>query len=550
MDQLEDLRLEVIGALYSLSRENLVKLCDFLLIEHIDKSRSFVISVLVRHLEREGLEELEDEGMSELLCVRDKICELQQGGENISEQQTAQVVQSVTVDSVVQVIEQEKLQKEIDTLQLALQKLIEQKHNTVTSTQQNHSVPHHPNTNMQLSYDTQQSSKTQTTNLNWPSASTRPVMSAWSREFKISGQIGEPGQRDKLSFSSLAHQIEHGRSRGFSELEIVDAVIRAIAPGMQLRSYLEGKTNLTLPTLRRILRAHFQEKGATELYKQLTSEVQSSRETPQSFLVRCLDLRQKILFASQEAESSLKYDPKLVQSMFLHTILTGLQNDSIRGDLRPYLTQTDVSDELLFDKVNLACAHEAERQSKKKFVQPCTTKVHTVQSSDTTMEKKGKTPPRHNPEKTECQILSELREMRSGMALLKDLRAEVSQIKESIKHPQVMSTQCPPLPSVSPPQTQYPAQTQFPPQYYWQPYDQRRETGARPQWLPAQRYHPPATRVRKCFACQQSGLDVYCSHCYKCGGSDHFSAGCRARMPMTHRDGSLNEDGSRPRDRQ
>lgn len=115
MDQLEDLRLEVIGALYSLSRKNLVKLCDFLHIEHdIDKSRSFVISVLVRHLEREGLEELEDEGMSELLCVEDKICELQQGGENISEQQTAQVVQSVTVDSVVQVIEQEKLQKEID----------------------------------------------------------------------------------------------------------------------------------------------------------------------------------------------------------------------------------------------------------------------------------------------------------------------------------------------------------------------------------------------------------------------------------------------------
>lgn len=30
----------------------------------------------------------------------------------------------------------------------------------------------------------------------------------WGREFKISGQIGEPGQKDKLTFSSLAHQIE------------------------------------------------------------------------------------------------------------------------------------------------------------------------------------------------------------------------------------------------------------------------------------------------------------------------------------------------------
>jgi len=72
----------------------------------------------------------------------------------------------------------------------------------------------------------------------------------WHKDFKISGQIGELGQKDKLTFSSLARQIEHGLSKGFPELEIVDAVVRAISPGMQLRSYLEGKTNLNLPTLR------------------------------------------------------------------------------------------------------------------------------------------------------------------------------------------------------------------------------------------------------------------------------------------------------------
>ncbi len=124
MDQLEDLKLEVIGTLYSLSRGNLVKLCDFLNIGEseyvINKSCSFVISALVRHFEREGLKELDDEGMSEMLCVRDKICELQQGNEYTSEHQTAQVVKQVTVDSE-QATEQKKLQKEIDKLQLALQ---------------------------------------------------------------------------------------------------------------------------------------------------------------------------------------------------------------------------------------------------------------------------------------------------------------------------------------------------------------------------------------------------------------------------------------------
>lgn len=136
----------------------------------------------------------------------------------------------------------------------------------------------------------------------------------WHKNFKISGQIGEPGQKEKLTFSSLAHQIENGLSRGCPECEICDAVIHAISPGLQLRSYLEGKSNLTLPTLRRILRSHFQEKNATELYKQLTSECQGNKETPQSFVMHVLDLRQKILFASQEVESGLKYDPALVVS--------------------------------------------------------------------------------------------------------------------------------------------------------------------------------------------------------------------------------------------
>ena len=180
--------------------------------------------------------------------------------------------------------------------------------------------------------------------------------------FKISGQIGEPGQKDRLTFSSLARQIEHGQSKGVPELEIVDAVIRSIIPGMGLRSYLEGKANLTLPTLRRILRSHYQEKSATELYKQLTSEVQGIKEMPQNFLIRTFDLRQKILFASQEAESGLKYDPGLVQSMFLHTALTGLQNDNIKRDLQPYLEQTDISDELLLERMNTACAYETETE--------------------------------------------------------------------------------------------------------------------------------------------------------------------------------------------
>ena len=89
--------------------------------------------------------------------------------------------------------------------------------------------------------------------------------SDFKRELKIIGQIGEPGQKDKLSFVSLARQIEGALQKGYKPLEVVDAVVRSINPGMRLRSYLEGLESLTLPRLRRILRSHYQEKSATEL---------------------------------------------------------------------------------------------------------------------------------------------------------------------------------------------------------------------------------------------------------------------------------------------
>lgn len=73
--------------------------------------------------------------------------------------------------------------------------------------------------------------------------------SMWRKDFTISGQIGEPGQKDRLTFSSLARQIE-GRLR-LPEDEIMDAVICTITPGLHLRNYLEGKGDLTLgPTTR------------------------------------------------------------------------------------------------------------------------------------------------------------------------------------------------------------------------------------------------------------------------------------------------------------
>ena len=67
------------------------------------------------------------------------------------------------------------------------------------------------------------------------------------REFKIQGIVGEPGQKDKLGYQSLISQIESGLKKQYSEAEVVNAVVRAVQPGLQLRSYLESVSNLSLP---------------------------------------------------------------------------------------------------------------------------------------------------------------------------------------------------------------------------------------------------------------------------------------------------------------
>ena len=112
----------------------------------------------------------------------------------------------------------------------------------------------------------------------------------FKKELKFTGQIGSPKDTSKLSFSSLAHQIENAKKKNYSDQENCEATIKAISPGLNLRSYLEGKTDLTLPQLCRILRAHFSERDATELYAELSNAVQHSSESVQNFVVRLMEI--------------------------------------------------------------------------------------------------------------------------------------------------------------------------------------------------------------------------------------------------------------------
>lgn len=101
----------------------------------------------------------------------------------------------------------------------------------------------------------------------------------------------------------------------------------------------------------------------------------------------------------------------------MHTVLTGLQNDNIKSDLHHYLTKPDTPDELLLEKVNIACTNEMERQDKKRHAAPQrATSVSTVQSGELPEETKPST--QQSRPYLPHDVLSEIKEMRSDMVLM------------------------------------------------------------------------------------------------------------------------------------
>ena len=189
--------------------------------------------------------------------------------------------------------------------------------------------------------------------------------SLFRRELKISGTIGQPYETNKLSFISLIHQINTAEAKGYQESEICEAVIKAISSGMTLRGFLESTPGLTLVTLRKILRSHFKEKNATDLYKSLTTFAQLTNEDPQAFLFCGLELRQKVVFASKAIDpNNPTYTYEMIQKHFLRAIETGLSEEAVRAKLRPFLKRPDIEDEELIAELTPVCAEESERENK------------------------------------------------------------------------------------------------------------------------------------------------------------------------------------------
>ena len=288
---------------------------------------------------------------------------------------------------------------------------------------------------------------------------------SFRKDFKILGQLGDP--KTCLSFTSFRRQVEDGQRKGYKDSEIIEGIIRAIQPQNKLRSYLEGRGSLDLGEVISIIRSYYKEHTATELYQQLSTLTQENKETPQDFLFRALDLRQRVIFASKEKTgSAIIYDDKLVKNMTLHALSTGMKDENIRHSFESTLSKKDVSDEELISALNTITAREQERHTK---LDKKGGKVNIVESTAETEAMKEKKP------FTEGKLNSDLRA----------LKAEVDQLRQEMGR-----------------QKQQPVVT-----------DQEKKKKF----------------VRQCQWCIESGNTEKCDHCYKCGSTEHFSRGCKKR---------------------
>jgi len=184
---------------------------------------------------------------------------------------------------------------------------------------------------------------------------------------------------------------------------------------------LENMTELTLPRLRKILRFHFHEKNATELYELLTNITQQPNEDPQSFLKRALTIRRKVSSASKESGSGIKYDASSVQSLFLHALETGLADETIRAKVRPLTQNPQVADEDLVEVMSLAKSAETERSNKFSLTSKGkSAKVYTVESPADKSAKKEQQKDQH--------ILATLKAVQADLA---SVRSEVETLRET-----------------------------------------------------------------------------------------------------------------------
>ena len=149
------------------------------------------------------------------------------------------------------------------------------------------------------------------------------------RQFKINGTIGDPGQKNCISYSSLCYQIKQGETQGYKDHEIYNGVIKAIEADNPFKEVLElASETYTKEAFMKTLKAHFEERDPNSVFNELRVASQGPKETAHKFVCRCVALKKKVLHMA--AAEKMNFDEVNLNNTFYRTIYTGLRNKEIR----------------------------------------------------------------------------------------------------------------------------------------------------------------------------------------------------------------------------
>lgn len=317
------------------------------------------------------------------------------------------------------------------------------------------------------------------------------------REFKIhGGQISEGGS--EITYSSICKQMDEGLRERFTETEVIRTVLKVIKPG-PFRDMLTNKYDLTVDELKRFLRSHLRDKSSTELFQELSNTRQQDKETAQQFVYRIMGLKQRVLFASQQSGAELSYDKKLVQGVFLHTLYQGLneKNSNIRHDIKPYISDLQVTDDFILEQITKSASEESERLKRLgPSTRPKPVTISSAQQGDS--ERSEKFQP--TPDDSEAQ---------ANRIAIMELTAHLSALTQKVEK-------------------------------LLKPTVGEAQGGASP--LAANSATERTNTKGKCHECSQQG-NANCPHCFRCGQAGHRAIGCLKKQRSGNGVRSLERDG-------
>ena len=324
-------------------------------------------------------------------------------------------------------------------------------------------------------------------------------MRMFQRDFKITGTIGTTNSKEALNYISLCSQIEEGRKKNYPDEEIAMAVRKAVCAGTPMRTYLDSSTNLKLDEVVSFVRNCLGEKSASELFQTLTNLVQNEKEDAQTFVLRALELREKVA-QSSAIEGSVRFDAGAIQDAFKHAVKTGLSSDQIRLSISPLLKDPNLRDDHLLQVLNLSMSEESERLAKQKKVVKVNAATASEGSANNTLQK------------TVQELVTQMKFMQKEM--------EASRNESSNYWPQPAARQ----------------------RYEWTPWDQiqqsqgnqkQRHDGHSQSQESNKRQDQSQRSTRSCKrnACDKCIQDNIsgCDHCWKCGTAGHKYFQCKKK---------------------